>query len=106
VRQPGRPLRAPVASSPRPYQGPRGIDWAVGRSPNETERAARARAERDPATRDRITWAHELVAREHGVSASALRAHARTSPADAHALGLAAGLTRGELLAAGIGQRR
>jgi hypothetical protein len=65
---------------------------------DESERAARARAEVDPETRYRITWAHEHVEAAHGIqglrSAPALsmsRSEVRRS-----------GLTLGEAEAAGL----
>lgn len=75
----------------------------VARSFNETERQARARAEVDPATRDRITYAHEHAGtprgreRFGGVLVRPSVRHPVTAPALRRA-----GLTIGEALAAGL----
>jgi hypothetical protein len=73
---------------------------------HETERAARARAEVDPATRDRITWAHEHLSKSTGIHPARARRGALRGMTPA---GLAmhverAGLTLGEAEAAGIGK--
>lgn len=68
----------------------------------ETEQAARARAERDEATRDRIAYAAEIIARitveapPSGVRA--LHRAGKLGMRDA----MRAGLTRGEAQAAGF----
>lgn len=73
---------------------------------NESEAQARARAEVDPATRARITWAHDHVAAVLGESGATLRRRGylavagRQSNARYHVH--AAGLTLGEAKAAGL----
>ena len=74
----------------------------------ETEAAARARAERDSATRDRITYAAEILAGSHlyAPGAPALAPGIVRQLHRARKIGLrhamAAGLTRGEAQAAGF----
>jgi hypothetical protein len=68
----------------------------------ETEKEARARAERDWATRDRITNAHDHIGETHGVHPTQLRLLTRSGlPLTADAI-RKSGLTLGEALAAGL----
>lgn len=73
---------------------------------DESAQAARSRSERDPKTRQRITYAHELVARTllgHPSHAATLRAQgpARHTRGSRRAV-RNAGLTMGEAEAAGL----
>lgn len=72
----------------------------------ETEREARARAEVDPATRERITYAHEHAAAIVGGDAAELRrvgrAGGKMRASDAASVLRSANLTIGEALAAGL----
>lgn len=61
------------------------------RSFNESAATARARAELDPATRDRITWAHEHLGVMRHAGATVVPAAVRR-----------AGLTLGEALAGAV----
>jgi hypothetical protein len=68
----------------------------------ESEATARARAEQDWTTRDRITYAHEHLGEAHGVDPKRLRLLNRQGmPLTLDAI-RKAGLTLGEALAAGI----
>lgn len=73
----------------------------LARSQYETERQARARAERDPATRQRITYAGELLA-PFAMGSPALARELVRRGKLRHAHAFQVGLTRGEALAAGI----
>ena len=69
----------------------------------ESARTARARAERDPATRDRITYAHEHLAPHLGRSAADLRRLTRGRGLVGYSREIqAAGLTLGEAKAEGL----
>jgi hypothetical protein len=69
---------------------------------NETEATARARAEVDSATRDKIANAHDHLADAHGVDAKRLRLLTREGKLLTKEQLHAAGLTIGEALAAGL----
>lgn len=68
----------------------------------ETEREARVRAELQQATRDRITYAYELLGKALSVRPAVLRQMGREGALfDPHDIARA-GLTLGEALAAGV----
>jgi hypothetical protein len=74
----------------------------VKREFRESEATARARAERDWQTRDRITNAHEHIGETHGASPSHLRLLTRAGLSLTADQIRKSGLTLGEAIAAGI----
>jgi ribosomal protein L13E len=68
----------------------------------ETERDARVRAEQEQATRDRITYAHELLSKAVSVGPAELRKLSREGAAFYASDVARAGLTLGEAHAAGM----